>query len=279
MMRIAVATYEGNPRLTYSDSLIVPLLAKKDVEVIPVPWSARVNWREYALVLIRSPWDYHLNYRKFIGWIASLESQQIPVWNTPATLRWNSEKTYINTLPTNSVAVVPTIIIRNADDIPKKLPWNEAVLKPSIGASSYGVVRIGGGATPGFRATILKLLSRGTILVQEYQPQIKEGEYSFIFFDKVFSHAVLKTPSKNEFRVQSEFGGKIIPVMPPDQVTKQIQQLLAAIPDPLLYARVDGFVHAGHFTLLELELCEPELFLDTDPAAPQRFVEAIIQRL
>lgn len=279
MKRIAVATHEGNPHLTYSDSFIVPLLAKEHVEVVPLPWSSKTNWREYALVLIRSPWNYHLRYQEFMGWIDSLESQQIPVWNTPATLRWNSDKTYINTLPTDNVAVVPTILLSTIDDIPKKLPWNEAILKPSVGASSYGVIRMNGMITPNVITAAQQLLSHGTVLIQEYQPQIKDGEYSFIFFDKVFSHAVLKTPSKNDFRVQSEFGGKITAVIPPENVTRRVSRFLQSISDPLLYARVDGFIKDDRFTLLELELCEPELFLDADPSAPQRFVDAILRKL
>jgi hypothetical protein len=47
----------------------------------------------------------------------------------------------------------------------------------------------------------------------------------------------------------------------------------------ILYARIDGVDVDGTFVLMELELIEPALFLDLDPAAPARFARAILDQL
>jgi hypothetical protein len=52
-------------------------------------------------------------------------------------------------------------------------------------------------------------------------------------------------------------------------------EILALVPAPWLYARVDGCMVRDDFMLMELELIEPTLFFHADPAAPDRFAEAL----
>jgi hypothetical protein len=56
-------------------------------------------------------------------------------------------------------------------------------------------------------------------------------------------------------------------------------QALDALPETLLYARVD-FVRddKNDFLVMELELIEPSMYLRTDPGAPMRFARAIDNR-
>jgi hypothetical protein len=55
--------------------------------------------------------------------------------------------------------------------------------------------------------------------------------------------------------------------------------MLAAVPGRPLYARVDACVVDGALMLMELELIEPDLFLTTDPDAPERMAAALIREL
>jgi len=59
-------------------------------------------------------------------------------------------------------------------------------------------------------------------------------------------------------------------------VVEQARAVVASISGPWIYARVDGLEIDGVFTLMELELIEPSLFLATDPGAPARFAQAIL---
>jgi hypothetical protein len=53
------------------------------------------------------------------------------------------------------------------------------------------------------------------------------------------------------------------------------QAAMAAAPGPLTYGRVDLVATPDGPALMELELIEPFLFLDTDPAATLRFAAVL----
>jgi len=102
------------------------------------------------------------------------------------------------------------------------------------------------------------------------------GEWSLCFFDGRFSHAAVKQPLAGEFRVQAEFGGRVLPRPAAPALVEQAARIAAAAPARCLYARVDGYVLDGAFHLMELEALEPAMLLGCDPAAPDRFAAAIV---
>ena len=57
------------------------------------------------------------------------------------------------------------------------------------------------------------------------------------------------------------------------------ERILADLPETPLYARVDGIERDRALVLLELELIEPDLFLDHARHAPNRFARALVDRL
>ena len=117
------------------------------------------------------------------------------------------------------------------------------------------------------------------VMVQKFMDTIiDEGEWSLIFFDGEFSHAILKTPKPGDFRVQNDFGGSERPADPPAQVLHSATGIVQTVA-PALYARVDGVVDGNQFRLMELELIEPMLFLSSHPQAPARFSDAIARKL
>jgi Rad3-related DNA helicase len=107
----------------------------------------------------------------------------------------------------------------------------------------------------------------------------KTGEYSYIFFNREFSHAVLKSPKKGEFRVQHFFGGSIHTVIPTPGQLEYMQKLVDTFANETLYARVDGVWKEGVFYLMELELIEPYLFLFTSDKAMENYRKALSERI
>ena len=58
------------------------------------------------------------------------------------------------------------------------------------------------------------------------------------------------------------------------------EQVLAAIDEPLLYARIDTAQDAeGKWLLMEAELIEPDFYLGNDPARGAGFAKAAKARL
>ena len=126
------------------------------------------------------------------------------------------------------------------------------------------------------------LATRDTI-VQPYLPEITDGEWSFIFFDGVLSHAVRKRPVAGDFRVQPQYGGVTTKETPRPELVEQAAAILAAVPEevehPPLYARVDACEVDGELLLMELEIIEPQLFFRCDPESADRFADAVVRAL
>jgi glutathione synthase/RimK-type ligase-like ATP-grasp enzyme len=104
---------------------------------------------------------------------------------------------------------------------------------------------------------------------------VDEGEYSLFYFGGVYSHTILKSPKRGDFRVQEEHGGRITAVAPEHDLRETADNIVASI-SQLLYARVDLVRNdSGKFLLMELELIEPALYFRMDEESPRRFATAL----
>ncbi len=115
--------------------------------------------------------------------------------------------------------------------------------------------------------------------MQPYCPEIAADEWSLIFFEGGYSHAVLKRPAPGDFRVQRHLGGRPEAAPPGARLVDEAAAVLAALGPSLLYARVDGIERDGGFVLMELEINEPFLFLALADGAPARFADAVMSVL
>jgi glutathione synthase/RimK-type ligase-like ATP-grasp enzyme len=125
-----------------------------------------------------------------------------------------------------------------------------------------------------------ELAATGEVMVQPFLETLAlDGELSLVFLGGEFSHAVLKRAAAGEFRVQSRYGGTVTRVDPPAEWVTQARSILESVPGPWLYARVDGCILDARFVLVELEMLEPDLFLNYEPEAPRRFADALLRLL
>lgn len=283
---IALVTYRGLPELTAEDRLLGEALGRVGHPCIAAVWDdSSVSWEDFAAVVVRSMWDYHLRPAEFLDWVSRLEARGTPLFNPPDTLRWNHDKRYLRELEAAGVDVVPTAWIPQGDagglgEILAERGWSHAVVKPAISASAYETFAVDDAGVDAMEDTWHRLLARGAVLVQPYLSEVAEhGEWSLCFFAGTFSHAVRKRPRKGEFRSQAEFGGDLRVLPPPPGAVKAAHGLLDAAGREWVYARVDGVMLRDRFQLMELELIEPMLFLDMVPAAVERFVHAIAARI
>jgi hypothetical protein len=92
--RIGFVTSAEHRLLTPDDRMALPWLAARGIDVVPVVWTEALAEDLDGLVL-RSTWDYHLRLAEFLAWVDAVESQGIPLWNSPATVRWNVDKAYL----------------------------------------------------------------------------------------------------------------------------------------------------------------------------------------
>jgi len=282
MKKIAFATYQKAPNLTADDTLAIDPLKQFGIDVTPAIWNDQtVNWKQFDAVIVRSCWDYHHQPRQFRQWLDRLKEQQVVLWNPAEIMHWNMDKKYLRDLAAKGVTIPPTIWIEteSSADLFSLLNENrfeQAVIKPMISATAYQTYRTSPATARADQARLDEILRHSGVMLQKFVDEITTaGEWSLLFFAGKFSHAVLKRPRDGDFRVQADFGGTYHQLPPPPELIKQAEAILHLIDQPLLYARVDGVDINGQFTLIELELIEPQLFLQMAAAAPRRFAEAI----
>ncbi len=283
-MHIAFVTSAAHRDLTPDDQLAVAELGKRGASVRGAVWNdPAVDWRAFDAIILRSTWDYHHNADEFRTWIDVREAEGAPVWNPPAVLRWNMEKTYLRDLESAGVAVVPTEWLAQGarPDLCALLDsrgWSEAVVKPVISAAATRTWRVSRESASEIEEQLAESLELGDVMVQPFIPEIQtRGEWSLMFFDGEFSHAVRKMPTEGDFRVQTGFGGRSAVEHPGDAVMRAVRKVLDAAPSPWLYVRVDGIETANGYVLLELEMLEPSLFLAQNTKAPAKFADAILR--
>jgi hypothetical protein len=115
-------------------------------------------------------------------------------------------------------------------------------------------------------------------LAQPFLDKILDfGEISMHFFNKKYSHSVLKTPKKGDFRSQEEYGSTIIPYAPNHELLSFGQEVLSKVDETLLYARVDVLLNNETAHLIELELIEPALYVSYSDKAAENFANALVE--
>src|SRR5262249_42901503 len=151
-------------------------------------------------------------------------------------IRWNLSKRYLLDLERAGVAVVPTVVLDG--DPPPSLAavladrrWPTAVVKPLLSASAPDTALVTPDSVPSVARAIDERRLRRPLMVQPFLEEIRDrGEWSLIFIDGVFTHAVLKRPGPGDFRVQSRYGGRSAPADAPGHLIATARQALAALP-------------------------------------------------
>jgi uncharacterized protein (UPF0248 family) len=121
------------------------------------------------------------------------------------------------------------------------------------------------------------------MMIQPFMTNVvQEGEISVFVFDGKIGHAVRSNTQPNDYRVQFEHGG--ITTVLKEISTEMLELVHAAIavcPETPVYARVDMIRNAltGRLCIIELELIEPNLFLEHAPDDGIAFVRAVLQTI
>ena len=122
--RIALVTGATMAKPDPETHLLVAALARDGVQADVLPWDALVDWASYALVVVRTPWDYFARLDEFLAWVTRT-GERTTVLNSPALIRWNSHKRYLAELAAQGVPTVPTLWIERgaADEIGRASWW------------------------------------------------------------------------------------------------------------------------------------------------------------
>ena len=119
------------------------------------------------------------------------------------------------------------------------------------------------------------------MMVQPFLSKIQEeGDYSFIFIDGIFCHALLKTAKSGDYRIQSTYGGRETPIAPTPEDLFEATTVLQTLDERPLYARVDMLRgEDGRLLLMELEMIEPYLYPIEGPNLGPMMANAVHRRM
>lgn len=284
--RVALATSAALAALPEDDRLVLEPLAMRGIVAEPVVWDdPAVRWTDYDAIVIRSCWDYHERPGEFLAWVDGLEAAGVPLFNPPSVVRWNADKAYLRALEAVGTPIVPTRWTDPGEPatlaaLLEEAGWDEAVVKPVVSAGARNTWRTSRARAVDDEARFRSLARRERLMVQPFLREIaEEGEWSLVYFGGRFSHAVVKRPKPGDFRVQEEHGGHAVAAVPGSLLVAAAEGVHRNVPEPCLYARVDGCVVDGRFLLMELEVLEPALFLAAAPGAAERFAAALAEAM
>lgn len=260
------------------ERLATPLRAR-GLSVAAAPWTEPFDTGSARVILPLLTWGYPARTDAWFALLERLQDSGARVINPAAVLAWNTTKTYLTQLAARGAPVVPTLTPDRLTEAAlveafETFGVDRLVVKPQISGGSQDTVRLS-------RGEALVGGPPGPALIQPFLPAVRaEGELSLFYFDGVFSHAVSKVAAAGDFRVQPQFGGLLKAVTPEPEALRAAQQVLEAAATPLTYARIDLIRGLDQtLQLMELEVIEPDLFVQYAPDGGAAFAAAVIAGL
>jgi len=262
--------------------ILLNFLRSKQVDASVQVWTDEsIDWSQFDVVILKTPWDYVEKIDAFNIWLDKVTQLNVRILNPLDSIRWNANKLYLKDLENLNVAIPTTLWYDTNDtinlaEIFDKLNTEKIIIKPWVSSTAHNTHAITRDQAAKKEDEIKELLKRKALMAQPFLTEVQTiGEYSLLFFNGKYSHAVLKVPKSGDFRVQYDYGGIINGVKPPRHLISAAQYIVDNFAKNCLYTRVDGLNVYGKLTIMELEMIEPNLYLDKDEGSYQRYYEAI----
>jgi hypothetical protein len=265
---------------------LLAALRSLGVSAALVSWDdPSMAWQQFSHVVISSTWDSVDRPSEYLAWARHIADCTTLV-NDVAFVEWNLDKAHQREL---DLAGVPTV---HTDWIAPGDLWappttTDFVVKPSVSAGGRSTARYAPG-DPAAVDHVRALHGEGqTVMVQPYVHAIDaDGEIDVVLFNGTFSHAVKKRPAlqvgqglvENPWE-QMAWEGIVTPTTEEmnvaDAAVGVVRQRFGRYP---VYSRVDIIGGpSGTPTVLEIELIDPYLSLDMEPAAATDMAKSVLR--
>lgn len=284
MKKVIILTSLMVPELLDYDQELMHQLKSLGLNVDFVVWETeKEKLIGSDLVIFRSTWGYHLKINEFKEFLDFLDENKIKSLNPTNIIRKNLHKFYLKELRDSGFDILDTIFVdinsnQSIIEIIRE-DWDKFIIKPAISAASSDTYLFDKTSLEKASEVFNELYRNGDILLQRFYPEVKNGEISTIFFNRNFHYSVRKTPMKNDYRVQSTFGGFYEVIHPEKHILEAVKNAAYQFIDNCLYVRVDGLVVDNRFRIMEIELIEPDLYLNIFPDGIPVLANEILKRL
>jgi len=195
-----------------------------------------INLGDLDVVHLRQDPPFDMSYITTTHLLERVHPETLVV-NDPCHVRNAPEKIFVldflDLMP-------PTIITRSLNDVQEfRAEYKDVILKPLYGNGGAAIFRIGPGDTN--VASLVELFQtvfREPFMVQQYRPEIKDGDKRIILIDGEVAGAINRLPPAGETRSNLHVGG----IAKPTTLTSRDQEICARL-GPELKKR--GLLFAG----------------------------------
>lgn len=283
MKKIAIASF--TPHIdNIDDHILRKYFNNKKVDVDIISWDdKKYDWTKVDLVLIRSTWDSYNMMDEYKKWLDYLENNNVKVLNDISIIKSNIFKEFqIKYLKDNHIPIMKCEVfsiqkyknmLRPENTLIETLHkyFNDKkkmyILKPTFSAMAndtyiidpYNInkdnfFKISDDYEKIFKYMLNKYNDRGVIL-QQFSPSIKDGEYGMSFLNGKYAMCSKKTYGLTYGKNLSDFN-------PPNDMMIFAQNIVNKLPkDKVKFARVDIIIDEGKYKVMELELADADLYI------------------
>lgn len=274
---VAIVSCDKWKNKSLEDLYLKHSLNKQNCKVDIISWEDKtIDYSKYDLIIIRSIWGFQENKTKFENWLNMLETQKIKVLNPINVIKNNYDKEIqfdilnkynIETIKTFFLPINKNIKSRILDlKTNNDLENNLIVLKPTISEGSKDVYLVGDNRYEFNNIIDINEVynkyknNKSKLMVQPFMKEIFDGEYSICCINNKITHGIIKY--KNAFTKTN-----MIKYIPADKIDHKIIEIVNNILNikeykDNLFLRIDFVKQKKKFLVMEVELLDPNLFLE-----------------
>jgi glutathione synthase len=183
----------------------------------------RENLAEWDVVLLRQDPPFDMAYITTTHLLERIHPKTLVV-NDPAHVRNAPEKIFVldflDLMP-------PTIVTRSLEDVQAfRKEMGDVILKPLYGNGGSAVFRLGkDDSNTGSLVELFQTVFREPFMVQQFRPEVKDGDKRIILVDGKVAGAINRVPQPGETRSNMHVGG----TPRPTKLTKRDEEICARL--------------------------------------------------
>jgi glutathione synthase len=165
----------------------------------------KINLAEWDVVLLRQDPPFDMAYITTTHLLERIHPKTLVV-NDPASVRNAPEKVWVLEFQD---LMPPTLVTRNPQDVAEfRETYGDIIIKPLYGNGGASVFRIQpGDSNINSLIELFQTVFREPFMVQQYRPEVREGDKRIILVDGEVAGAINRVPAEGETRSNMHVGG------------------------------------------------------------------------
>lgn len=274
--RIAIVSCLKWKNKVTDDMNIKYYLNKRGIGVDIVAYEEKINFSKYDALIIRSIWGFQKNKNMFDEFLECAKLNNVKIFNSIDIIKNNyDKKTQFKLMDKYNINHVETVFVSKSDLNYENImkiwrnkfgSYDKLVIKPTVSESGSDTYIISDKETgPNiFSANDICLKYNNInydLMIQPFIEEIKNGEYSLVCFNSAFSHAIIR-------KVSVFNNSSSINYIENNKLDNELLDLVLKANNIVeykenLYMRIDVIKHEEKYMVMELELLDPQLFINS----------------